>query len=170
MTLLRHYPACAIDIIEVTLYSNHGRQSHPHQDSQDPYQVPNCAIDIMEVISSPKTYMWVCVYMRVVPLDRPWKGHQPLLLVFDFLILLLNIWKTSKFWAASCKNESNLLLHRILVCIESCLPVAWLTFIWWKNLPKCCSILVWIAGCWNSLLTSRNPKNNWCLPHFWSTV
>ena len=36
-------------------------------------------------------------------------------------------------------------------------------FIWWKNPLKCCSILVWIAGCWNSLLTSRIPKNNWCL-------
>ncbi len=33
---------------------------------------------------------WIC--MRVVPLDRPWKGHQPLQ-VFDFLILVLNIWK-----------------------------------------------------------------------------
>ncbi len=42
---------------------------------------------------------------------------------------------------------------------------------WLANPPKCCSILVWIAGCWNSLLMSRNPKNNWCLSlHFWSTV
>jgi hypothetical protein len=32
-----------------------------------------------------------------------------------------------------------------------------------KNPPKCSSILVWIAGCWNSLLMSPNPKNNWCL-------
>ncbi len=55
-------------------------------------------------------------------------------------------------------------LHvRIMVCIESFLPVGWRTFIWWKSPPKCCSILVWIARCWNSLLTSRNPKNNWCL-------
>jgi hypothetical protein len=29
--------------------------------------------------------------------------------------------------------------------------------------PNCCSILVLIAGCWNSLLTNHNPKNNWCL-------
>ncbi len=71
--------------------------------------------------------------------------------------------KTSKVWATSCKNESNLLLVRITVCIESCLPIDWRTFIWWKNPPKCCSILVWISGCWNSLLTSCNPKNNWCL-------
>jgi hypothetical protein len=30
--------------------------------------------------------------------------------------------------------------------------------------------LVWIAGCWNSLLTRCNPKNNCCLPHFWCKV
>ncbi len=116
--------------------------------------------------------MWTCtikgtvrpdwIYMRVVPLDRPWKGHQPLQ-VFDFFNFTHLIEKTSKFWAASCKNESNLLLVRIMVCRESCLPIGWCTFIWWKNPPKCCSVLVWIAGCWNSLLTSRNPKNNWCL-------
>ncbi len=37
------------------------------------------------------------------------------------------------------------------------------TFICWKNPPKGCTILVWIAGCWNSsniLPTSGNPKNN----------
>jgi hypothetical protein len=70
---------------------------------------------------------------------------------------------TSKFWAALWKKESNFLLVWIMVCIESCLPVGWRTFIWWKNPPKCCSMFVWIAGCWNSLLTTRNPKNNWCL-------
>ncbi len=57
----------------------------------------------------------------------------------------------------------HLLLVRIMVCIESCHSVGWRTFISWKNLPKCCSILVWIAGCWNSLFTSRNLKNNWSL-------
>ncbi len=55
----------------------------------------------------------------------------------------------------SCKHESKLLLVRITVCIESSLPIGWLTFIWWK--------MAWIVGCWNSLLTSCNPKNNWCL-------
>ncbi len=49
------------------------------------------------------------------------------------------------------------------VCIESCLPIGWCTFIWWKNPPKRCSILIWIAGCWNSLISNCNPKNNWCL-------
>ncbi len=33
--------------------------------------------------------------MRVVPLNRPWKGHQPLQ-VFDFWISVLNIWKDFK--------------------------------------------------------------------------
>jgi hypothetical protein len=36
-------------------------------------------------------------------------------------------------------------------------------------LRKCCSILVLIAGCWNSLLTSCNPKNNWCLSRIFGT-
>ncbi len=59
--------------------------------------------------------------------------------------------------------QSNLLFVPITVCKDSCLPIGWRTFIWWKNPPQCCSILVWIAGCWNSLLTSRNPKSNWCI-------
>jgi hypothetical protein len=32
-----------------------------------------------------------------------------------------------------------------------------------KIRQKCCSILVWITGCWNSLLASHHPKNNLCL-------
>ncbi len=78
---------------------------------------------------------WIC--MRVVPLESPLKGHQPLY-DFDFLISVLNIW--NKFWAASCKIEPNLLLVRITGCIESCLPIGWRTVIWWKNPPKCTSI------------------------------
>ncbi len=39
-----------------------------------------------------------------------------------------------------------------------------------KNPPKAGSFLVWIAGCWNVLLTSSNPKNNCFFRHFWSTV
>ncbi len=60
-------------------------------------------------------------------------------------------------------NPCNLLLVRITVCIESCLPIGCRTFIWWKNPLKCSSILVWIAEWWYSLLTSRIPKTNWCL-------
>ncbi len=52
-----------------------------------------------------------------------------------------------------------------MACIESLLPIGWRIFNRFKNSPKCCTILVWIAGCWNSsniLLTSRYTKNN-CL-------
>ncbi len=59
---------------------------------------------------------WIC--MRVVPLDRSWKGHQPLL-VFYFYFWSLIVDKSSKFWAASCKNKSNLLLVWITVCMCS---------------------------------------------------
>ncbi len=84
------------------------------------------------------------------------------------MFLIFYIWslifdKSSKFWATSCKNESNLLLVRFTVCIESCLPIGWRTSIWWKNPPKFSSIWVWIAEWWNFLPASRNPKNNWCL-------
>ncbi len=84
---------------------------------------------------------------------------------FDFEYLI-----RVKVLSRSWKNESNFLLVRITVCIESCLPIGWSTYIWRKNPPNCCSSLVWIAGCWNSLLTSRNPKKLMSLPHFWSTV
>jgi hypothetical protein len=70
------------------------------------------------------------INMRVV---RPWKRHQPLQ-VFDFF--KFHSWKfekTSKFWVASCKNESNLLLVRITVCIES---YRLEHFYLMKNLPK----------------------------------
>jgi len=103
---------------------------------------------------------WIC--MRVVSLESPLKGHQPLY-VFNFFVFDLEYLMSSKFWAASCKNESKLLLVRFTVCIECCLPIGWRTFIWWKNPPKCSSILVWVAEWWNFLPASRNPKNNWCL-------
>ncbi len=73
--------------------------------------------------------------------------------------------KSSKFWAAPCKNESNLLLVGFTVCIESCLPIGWRTVTWWKNPPKSSSFLVRIAEWWSSSLSSRNPKDNWCLSH-----
>jgi hypothetical protein len=110
--------------------------------------------------------------MRVVPLDRPWKGHQPLY-IFDFLTSHLNIWKDFKIlsrfiqkWIQppACTDHG---LYRNLSSY-------WLAhFYLMKNPPKWCTILVWIAGCWNSLnivLTSRNPKNNCWLLHFWSMV
>jgi hypothetical protein len=105
--------------------------------------------------------------MRVISMDRPRKRHQPLE-DFNFFILTLDIWK--EFWTTKYKNVSILLILRQTACIESILPIRWHTFIWWNNPPKCCAILVWIAGCWNSsniLLTSHNPKNNcWLSPTF----
>ncbi len=96
----------------------------------------------------------------MVPLDRPWKEHQQIN-VFDFLISLLNIWKDFKeFWAASYKIESNLLLVRIMVCIESFLPIGWRTFIWWKNPPKFWFGLRDVRVSSNILLASHNPKIN----------
>ncbi len=59
---------------------------------------------------------WIC--MRVVPLDRHWKGYQH----YEFLISYFWSWifdKSSKFWAASCKNESTFLLVWITVCMCS---------------------------------------------------
>ncbi len=106
-------------------------------------------------ISQIKGYVWPDWFCsRVVPLDRPWKEHQPLYVFFIFLFPFWIFEKTSKFWAAPYKTESNLQLVRMTVCIESFLPIGWGMFIWWKNLPKCCTILVWIAECWNSVLTS----------------
>jgi hypothetical protein len=106
--------------------------------------------------------------MSLLPLDRPWKRHQPC--SFLFFISVFNIWKTSKY-----KNESNLLLVPITVCIEYFLPIGGRTFICWKNAPKGCTILVRIAGCWNSsniLLNYEQLSKEQLLTfwHFWSMV
>jgi hypothetical protein len=54
----------------------------------------------------------------------------------------------------ACYNHG---LHRIL-------SFYWLAhFYLIKNLLKCSSFWVRIAGRWNFLLTSRSPKNNWCI-------
>ncbi len=44
---------------------------------------------------------WIC--MRVVPLESPLKGHQPLY-VFDFLISILNIWNNFKVLSRFMQN------------------------------------------------------------------
>ncbi len=70
--------------------------------------------------------------------------------------------------AAPYKNGFNLLLLRHRVCIKYYLPIGWRTYIWYKNPRKCCTILVCIAGRWNSsniLLMRRSPKNNCRLSH-----
>ncbi len=54
------------------------------------------------------------------------------------------------------------------------LSIRWHTFLWWKNPPKCCTILVWVAACLNFsniLLTSRHTKESWVLSWiFWRPV
>ncbi len=96
--------------------------------------------------------------MRVVSLDRPWK-----LLIrfrfFNFTLEYLRRLQSSEPLHAKMNPSPCLFVSWFA---WKPLPIAWRTFIWWKNWPKCCTILVWIAGCWNSLLRSRNPKNNWC--------
>ncbi len=74
------------------------------------------------------------------------------------------------FWATLCKNESNLLLVRIPVCIESCLPIGWRTFIWWKIPPKCCSILVWKGDVGILYSWAVIQRQLMSLSYFWSTV
>ncbi len=93
-----------------------------------------------------------------------WIGLEKDINCYRFLILisLLNIWKDLKIlcrfmqkWIQppACSDHG---LHRIL----SSYWLAHLT----KKSAKVKLYLVWIAGCCNSL-TSRNPKNNWCLSH-----
>ncbi len=95
-----------------------------------------------------------------------WKALKRTSTAIRFWFFKFQYWifeTTSKFWAASYKIEPNLLLVWFTVCIECCLPIGWRTLIWWKNPPKCSSILVWVAEWWNFLPASRNPKNNWWL-------
>jgi hypothetical protein len=107
--------------------------------------------------------MWISIsWIRIIitapsgQIRSAWECHSWIGL--DFFILILNILK-----------DLNV-LSRFILFIESFLPTGWRTFMWWKNLPKCCTILVWIAGCWNSsniLLMSRPSKNNcWFLHIF----
>ncbi len=57
--------------------------------------------------------------------------NRYMILIFWFHSCLFE--KTSKLWAASCEKKSNILLVRITVGIESCLPIGWRTFIRWKS-------------------------------------
>jgi hypothetical protein len=51
--------------------------------------------------------------MRVVPLDRPWKEHQPLL-VFDFLSSVCNFWKDfiQKWIQTPAFSDHGLYMHK----------------------------------------------------------
>ncbi len=73
-----------------------------------------------------------------------------------FCFLNSTLWKDWKDFKILSRFMQKCIQPPAYVCIASCLPIGWRTFVR-------CSILVWIAGCWNFLLTSHNPKNNWCL-------
>ncbi len=77
-----------------------------------------------------------------------------------FLMSDFNIWKDFKVPSRFIQKWNQPLLVRITVHIESFLPIGWHALICWKNPPKGCTILVWVTGHWNIVLTSRNPKNN----------
>ncbi len=102
------------------------------------------------------------IYMRVVLLIGTEKdiNRYRFLIFFTFTLEYLkrlrsSEWLHAKMYQTSCLFGSQ--LHRILSSY-------WLAhFYLMKKPPKCCSILVWIVGCWNSLLTSFNPEDNWCL-------
>ncbi len=90
--------------------------------------------------------------MREVPLNRPWKGHQPLY-VFEFFSLIFD--KSSKFWIPSRKNKSNLLPVRITICMCSNFSAKPCS----KNARKV-SIVLWITAREWRIPTSRNPNQN----------
>ncbi len=96
-----------------------------------------------------------------------WKDiNRYMFLIFKFWSWIFE--KSSKFWAASYKNESNLLLVGITVCLESFLPIGCRTFICWKIRQSSALFRfgLWIVGFLQIFYSpSRNPKNN-C----WSTV
>ncbi len=85
---------------------------------------------------------------------------------------ILNFWswifdKSSKFWAASCKKESNLLLVRFTVCIEPCFPIGWRT-----EKIRQSAALFWF-GLRNYEFFTCEPQSKeqlMSLLHLWSTV
>ncbi len=81
-------------------------------------------------------------------------------LIFKFLFWIFK--KSLKFWATKYKIASNLLNLPKVACIESFLPIRWHTFIRWKNLPKCCTVL---AYSWEG--ESREPS---CGKYYWMII
>ncbi len=74
-----------------------------------------CLLDILDTAGQVSRYPlqyfkgilrpdWIC--MRVVSLESPLKGHQPLY-VLNFLFWSWIFDRSSKFWAAPCKKASN---------------------------------------------------------------
>ncbi len=111
---------------------------------------------------------WIC--MRVVPLESPLKGHQPLYF-FDFLISVLNIWNNFKVLSRFMQNwtqppaRSDQGLHRILSSY-------WLAHCYlMKNSTKV--HLYFGLDCGMMKFFTYEPQSKeqlMPLPHLWSTV
>ena len=97
--------------------------------------------------------------MRVVTLDRPWKGHQPLYVIY-FFISVLNIWKDFKVLSRFMQKWlqppacSEHVLHRILSCY-------WLVH--FHLMKKSAKEHLYFGLDCGMMDASHNPKNNWCL-------
>ncbi len=99
------------------------------------------------------------IWMRVVPLESPLKGHQPLY-VFDFLISVLNIWNNFKVLSRFMQNWTQPPacpdhgLHRILSSY-------WLAHCY--LMKKFTKVALYFVVDYGMMDASRNPKSNWCL-------
>jgi hypothetical protein len=81
------------------------------------------------------------------------------------MFLIFNFWswifdKSSKFWAASCKKESILLLVWFTVCIEPCFPIGWRT----EKISQSAALF------WFGLRNDESKEQLMSLPHLWNTV
>ncbi len=103
------------------------------------------------------------IYMRVVQLDRRLEKDINLYRFVDFLISLLHIWKDFKVLSSFMQKWIQLPAcsdHGLLRILSS----SWLAHFY--LMKKSAKVLLFLGlDCirWNSLLMSRNPKNNWCL-------
>jgi hypothetical protein len=78
------------------------------------------------------------IYMRVGPLDRPCKRHQPLI-VFDFLNFTLKYFERLQS-SEPFHAKMNPIPCLFRICIESCLPIRWRTFILMQKIRQCAAI------------------------------
>jgi hypothetical protein len=101
--------------------------------------------------------------MRVVPLESPLKGHQPLY-VFDFLISVLNIWNNFKVLSRFMQNwtQPPAGLHRILSSY-------WLAHCYLMTKSTKVAAL-FRFGLRNDGCKPQPKEQLMPLPHLWSTV
>ncbi len=88
-----------------------------------------------------------------------WIGKDVNRYSFLYYIIFILSWifeKSSKFWAAKykrCLQSPHSLADGLYT--ESFLPIGWRILFDEKIPPKCCTNLIWIAGCWISILLTR---------------